>query len=901
MLFSKNVFIFLFTALVLTASAQSNYIKKSETIESRNGHNYYIHQVEKGQTVYSIAKAYDVTVDEIFFENPSAKTGISIGQELLIPTINKETQLNTEVKSTNFEFFYHIAAANETFEHIASIYVIPEEYIRKANPNLHGNLREGEYVKVPVEGSFNALNGNTIVDQANSIPDTYTPTPTTRKPQPKPPVTKPTVTTETPRQNTTPATSNPIPTPTAKPPVKPSQTNTEFVSFDPNIPVIADYRHVVIAGETTQSIADKYDVPVNLLKACNPGLGNSVVKGDRLRVPDKTKLKAPETAGEQPATADIAPVQPPADTKPQSTEPAKPQQNQESEFIQHVVKKKETLYSIGREYGVTVKEILDANPGLTTNIKIGQVIKVPKKKLTHDYLEYKSTSKTKTKQLAKLYQIDAEDITDLNPALGKWVYPGQVVRIPVGAYALDMANQPVEPEIVPTKITPEEINEIPNVFDLCDKNQPNRQRVFHVALMLPLYLDQLDSLNKTEFLQQNQSGFKPFRFIGFYEGALLALDSLRQQGMQIDMRVYDVDQSLTSATKVLQEPELRSMDLIIGPLFPQCYHQVALFAGNFNIPIVNPLTFREEAAFSYKTAIKVKPGNEFQNDRLISYINRYYPRAKVFLITQSAYEDADQVQNLLNSLRSNVSNQTKISNTDLYNLAIGVAQRDEDYTSGTPLPTFRFEGQNIYPDMLEQTLADSTTFQNGVSRIVYMIDSLHPFLENASTLRPNVVVLYGNKKSFVMDVMNRLNESRDTFNIKLVGMPTWERINELSNTQLSNLNTAYFSSDFMDFEAPPIKRYMQDFRQVYGLEPDPYAYLGFDITYYFLYNLFLFDDHFFQCLESNPMPMMQTTYEFKRKSENSFENSYWNLLRYRGLNLYKVPDAALIPENTTYE
>jgi len=54
--------------------------------------------------------------------------------------------------------------------------------------------------------------------------------------------------------------------------------------------VIQDYRHVVILGETTQSIAKKYDIPVETLKAANPGLGSTVVKGDRLRIPDKTKL-----------------------------------------------------------------------------------------------------------------------------------------------------------------------------------------------------------------------------------------------------------------------------------------------------------------------------------------------------------------------------------------------------------------------------------------------------------------------------------------------------------------------------------------------------------------------------------------------------------------------------------
>ncbi len=896
MLINKKILILLFSALVLTASAQSVYIKKSEVVEARNGHNYYIHLVEKGQTIYSIAKAYDVTVDELYFENPSAKTGISIGQEILVPTINKETQLTSEVKTTNFEFFYHIAAANESFDHIASIYVIPVEYIRKANPTLHGNLREGEYVKVPVEGSFNALDGKTTTVQTYSAPIASN----SSIPKPKPQIkrtTTPVVTSTVEQQKPQTTAQNQIPMPAVKKtPAVETKPASEFVSFDPDIPVIADYRHVVIQGETTQSIADKYNIPAELLKATNPGLGNSVVKGDRLRVPDKTKLSQPVKLEE------TKPITTPTTTASetvieQNNSPTEPPKAQEPEFIKHVVKKKETLYSIGREYGVTVQEILAANPGLTTTIKIGQIIQVPKKKINNKYLEHISASKTRTKLLARMYLVDLNELTDLNPALGRWVYPGQIVKIPVGEFALDLANQPLEPEPEIEPTIELDIVEIPNVFDRCNKNQPNTQRVFHVALMLPLYLDELDSLNKTDFLQQRQNGFKPFRFIGFYEGALVAIDSLRKQGLQVELHVFDVDQNLTSAARVLQQPELRNMDMIIGPLFPQCYHQVALYAGNFNIPIINPLTFREETAFNYKTAIKVKPGTEFQQERLVNYIKQFYPHSKVFLITQSAYEDADQVQGLLNALRSSVPDEAKVSNTDLYNLSIGVAQRDEEYTSDQPLPIFEFEGLNIYPDLLEQTLDDSTALRNSVSRIVYMNDSLHPFLDNASALRQNVVVLYGNKKSFVMDVMNRLNESRDTFDIKLVGVPTFERINELSNSQLSNLETAYFSSDYMDYASASMRHFMIEFRQQFQLEPDQYAYLGFDITYYFLYNLFLFDDHFFQCLESNPMRMLQTTYQFKRKSENSFENTYWNLLRYRGLNLYKVPDRILFPEN----
>jgi len=104
-------------------------IPRSEVIEMHNGKSYYVHTVYKGQTVYSIAKAYDVTPDEIYFENPGSKQGVNINQNLLIPTVNKNTELKNEVVKTNFDFFYHVAANNETFDHISSIYLIPKNIL----------------------------------------------------------------------------------------------------------------------------------------------------------------------------------------------------------------------------------------------------------------------------------------------------------------------------------------------------------------------------------------------------------------------------------------------------------------------------------------------------------------------------------------------------------------------------------------------------------------------------------------------------------------------------------------------------------------------------------------------------------------------------------------------------
>lgn len=869
----KKIILFaILSILVIGVSSQTVIIPKSDLIETHNGKSYYVHTVHKGQTVYSISKAYGVTPDEIYFENPSSKNGLGISQTLLIPTVNKETELKNDVVTANFDFFYHVASNNETFEHISSIYLIPERYIIKANPDLLSPVREGEYVKVPVEESFDILDGK-ATRSGTVANNTTSKRPTNSKPKSN--------ISASGKQNNTNKKTKPIPA-----------AISETVSFNPDIAVIPDYRHVVILGETTQSIANKYGISVDILKAANPGLGNTVTKGDRLRIPDKTNIN--QANKEQPTTKDEPKIAEPevnaAVTDPPATE-------SEVETIKHKVKKKETLYSIGREYGVTVAELLKANKGLTTTISIGQIILVPKKKISTPYIIHRVENNTRVNRIAKLYRIHSYQIKEFNPTIGNRVYQDQDIKIPVGNRAV----------IIPLPVSND--NEFPENNNLTEnqhitknlKNDcvfiPNKERVYKVALMIPMFLEEADSLNKEEFLLSHQPQFAPFRFIQFYEGARIAIDSMSQQGMKIEMHVYDVDNNLTKTTKVLRQSELRTMDLIIGPFYSNSFNQVALFAGNFNIPIVNPLSYRESVINDYKTVFKVKPGTDSQTEMIKRFVTNFANDSKVFLISQTSYKDADKVIEVNNGLLSVLAPQFKYSNNDLLKLAYSVAERDTLFDGTTIPPPFIIENTEIYPEIIDSISYDSTIINNQLIRINYATDSLYPFFENASPLRNNLVVLYGTKKSFILDVINRLNASRDTFDIQLLGAPTWERINNLSNVKMNNLNLSYFTSYYIDYNSESTQNFINQFRNSYSSEPNDFAFSGFDITYYFLSSLFYIGDDLNNCLEHFPMKLLQSKYSFERISNtNNFENKYWNLLQLRRMTETKIPDDIILPE-----
>jgi LysM repeat protein len=788
--------IFILSIVSLQAQQQLRVVV-SKQIEERGGKLFYVHTVQKGQTVYAIAKAYEVSVDEIYYENPDSENGISIDQQLWIPTISKEQEVNQELKTADFDFFYHIASTNESLSHISKLYNVSEMAIRNANPLLMLPLRKGEYIKIPV---------------------------------------------------------------------RETEDREDEVSFNPNIPVIPDFRHTITYGETLQSIARKYKTTQEKIRAVNPGLGSHPAIGQRLRIPS------------------------PPDSQKQEEQVA-----QKTEYIRYKIKKRETLYSIARDYGLTVDDIYDANEGLTYRIYTGQVIRIPRITIANTYIVHKITKTTKIKKVAKLYKIPVADILDINPSLGSKLYAGQTVKIPVGNKATIAGKLPSGSEEIEEKPKEEPVE--PAVPIGCDKQKNRTNKTFRIALMLPLFLEEMDSLDVDRFLATPQDSFKPFRFIHYYEGVLIAVDSLRAQGMQIELFVYDVDKSIIKTTKVLQKPEIRQMDLIIGPFFNQSFDQVALFAGNFRIPIVNPLSFREETVEKYRTVIKMKSGTKYQADMLRAIVPEYYPEAKVFLVTQTPYKDADKLVTLQNKLASVLPQQIKISNTDIYNLAVAVAHRDEEFDDQSPIPAYNLEGRRMEPQQIKETLTDSTIFDNSLSRIVFTTDGLDTFMETASPLRTNLVVVYGDNKAFVMDVMNKLNEFRDSLHIQLIGMPSWERFKNLDKVQCNNMNLMYFSTYYYNYQSENTLSFVREFKQRFETEPNTYGFAGFDNAYYILQALFRFDNNLYRCLEYAPKEMLHGIYHFEKTGKaKNLENTYWNLLRYNNYEIQKLPDL-LTPAN----
>ena len=124
----------LFTLAVIMATA---------TISAQKA-NLVSHTVVQGQTLYSISKLYNTTVDEIIKFNPGSAEKLSIGQKLIIPSNSAQKEKSGKT---------HTIQQGETLYRLSKMYDVTTDEICAANPGLSiNNFRTGEVIVIPTKG-----------------------------------------------------------------------------------------------------------------------------------------------------------------------------------------------------------------------------------------------------------------------------------------------------------------------------------------------------------------------------------------------------------------------------------------------------------------------------------------------------------------------------------------------------------------------------------------------------------------------------------------------------------------------------------------------------------------------------------------------------------------------------
>ncbi|MDX1427498.1 MAG: LysM domain-containing protein, partial [Salegentibacter mishustinae] len=123
---------FLFQLSTLSASAQE----------------FKYHTVEAGETVYSIAKAYNISEEAIYKYNPDAKGNLEVSSKLVIPLSQQKKEASTETE--DIQFITHTVKRKETLYRLSKDYNVEIDEIKRFNKHLYSEeLKRGEEILIP--------------------------------------------------------------------------------------------------------------------------------------------------------------------------------------------------------------------------------------------------------------------------------------------------------------------------------------------------------------------------------------------------------------------------------------------------------------------------------------------------------------------------------------------------------------------------------------------------------------------------------------------------------------------------------------------------------------------------------------------------------------------------------
>ena len=136
--------------------AQDSHVQKSTEKVRIGGETYYIHSVKKGETIYSLTKVYGIPEGELMRTNPQLADGLKEGQVLRIsekPALQNTQQTATPKPDGAIE---HEVQRKETLFSISRQYNVSVDAIKMLNPTISDNIQKGQVLYIPATKASNA-------------------------------------------------------------------------------------------------------------------------------------------------------------------------------------------------------------------------------------------------------------------------------------------------------------------------------------------------------------------------------------------------------------------------------------------------------------------------------------------------------------------------------------------------------------------------------------------------------------------------------------------------------------------------------------------------------------------------------------------------------------------------
>jgi len=559
--------------------------------------------------------------------------------------------------------------------------------------------------------------------------------------------------------------------------------------------------HEVVAKETLFGIENKYDITDEDLKKANPFLEKEGLQiGQILNIPSKNNSKTTVVT--------------------------------KNVVVYHTVVPKETKYSIAKQYDITVEELEKKNPEIVSNLPVGYpliikgnrpkpvtkvvtseqksttkvVVEEPKAVVSKPattkvskeivYIDYQVKAKETFYSLSKMFGLTQQQLIELNPALSGGVVEGMMLKVP--SKSNQIAANSVKQKVV-----------------LSQKNSTDKKTL---VLLLPFNItkNEADTINSTAMRLKNDKFLN--MTLDFYSGALVAIDSAKQIGISMDVKIFDSNETKTTSNvaSIFKENNLENADAVVGPFYQSNVEKTAnLFAQN-NVPVISPLS--------------KDSGNPFDN------------------LYQTIVSATSLKTAMFDFLKSKGGNVIAVVDKKKETIKKYIQENQKEIQFA---PLTETGGLNV----------------DGFKKLLVKDKMNYVILETANT-------------GMIKYTMNAMMGVMVTYQVQLVILEPNETLDtdEISFENLTKLHLMYPSA-VRENTSPEAQIFFQNYRKKNKVKPSTFAVRGFDITFDTMMRLSQ-DKTYQETAETMITEQVENKFEYYKKEDGGYANKGVYILYY---------------------
>ena len=551
------------------------------------------------------------------------------------------------------------------------------------------------------------------------------------------------------------------------------------------------YIHTAKRGQELEDISEAYEVPERLIAFYNTDVFVN-------RSPVGLKLKIPK------------------------------EWDSNQTYFYHEKKRNQSFYYISKKYNIPLDKLFDLNPGLRDDNSEKKRIKIPVEKTvqgdqTRDTLYYYEVRNDKESlyDIAKKFKVSLNKLIDANQGTMWYVDKGDSLAIPKSKTEIE-------------KLSGDSMtvaNERESRKSVCDYEYSGEK--FRIALLFPFHKER-NSLSDSAFVAKKKINLhsNTENFLQYYQGILMAVDSMRKQGLSVNFYSYDTQNSESRVKEILNRPALKTMDLIVGPAYTKNFKIAAEFAKKYKIPAISPLSRKTEYLDKNRYAIKVKPDRDALIANMAGYMTKYW-KSNYLVIHNNAMPERMRLKVLRDKMIDEFMKNRRIDDIAYNELNINDAG----------------------------------------------VKSIEPALKKE---KDNIVIIPSTNETFVTNVINQLHVLFEDYNIVVYGMDEWQEFRGANLEYFHELQVHICDFLSIDYKKSHVKHFIKRFRKICHAEPKPLSYEAFDMMYYVLKTMKKYGPNVHRCLPNADFDYNKVT-DFKFSpidSVSGLENNGCSLIRY---------------------